>query len=68
MMSPISQKDFLNSFTSLCEGYYVDEKQALQVKAQLIDTNISYKYFFIGRIYQSLISIPLSIIIYYILT
>ena len=40
----------------------------LQVKAQLIDTNISYKYFFIGRIYQSLISIPLSIIIYYILT
>lgn len=36
MMSPISQKDFLNSFTSLCEGYYVDEKQALQVKAQFL--------------------------------
>lgn len=36
MISPISQKDFFNSFTSLCEGYYVDEKQALQVKVQFL--------------------------------
>ena len=39
----------------------------MQVKSQLIDTNISYKPFFIGRIYQALISIVLSYILFTIL-
>ena len=40
----------------------------MQVKAQLIDTDISYKPFFIGRIYQALISVVLAYIFYFILS
>ena len=40
----------------------------MQVKAQLIDTDISYKPFFIGRIYQALISAVLAYIFYFILS
>lgn len=40
----------------------------MQVKSQLVGTNISYKPFFIGRIYQALISVVLAYIFYLILT
>ncbi len=36
MMTPVSQQDFISSFTTMCNGYYVDERQALQVKAQFL--------------------------------
>ena len=38
----------------------------MQVISQLIDTDISYKKYLIGRIYQTLISFVLSYFIYYI--
>lgn len=40
----------------------------MQVKSQLVGTDISYKPFFIGRIYQALISVVLAYIFYFILT
>lgn len=36
----------------------------MQVISQLIDTDISYKYFFIGRVFQVVISLFLSYVIY----
>lgn len=36
MMTPIGPWDFVMAFSSLCEGYQVNEKQALQVKAQFL--------------------------------
>jgi len=36
MMTPINKNEFVDAFTSLCEGYYVDENQALQIKAQFL--------------------------------
>lgn len=38
----------------------------MQVVSQLIDTDISYKYFFIGRVFQVVISLFLSYFIYFI--
>ena len=40
----------------------------MQVKSQLVGTDISYKPFFIGRIYQYLKSVVLAYIFYFILT
>lgn len=40
----------------------------MQVKSQLVGTDISYKPFFVGRIYQALISVVLAYIFYFILT
>lgn len=40
----------------------------MQVKSQLVGTDISYKPFFVGRIYQTLISVVLAYIFYFILT
>ena len=37
----------------------------MQVVSQLIDTDISYKYFFIGRVFQVVISLFLSYLIYF---
>ena len=37
----------------------------MQVISQLIDTDISYKYFFIGRVFQVVISLFLSYFIYF---
>lgn len=36
MMAPVNDWQFVLAFSSLCEGYQVDEKHALQVKAQFL--------------------------------
>ena len=36
MISPVSDWQFIESFSTLCEGYEVDEKEALQLKAQFL--------------------------------
>ena len=36
IMTPISYWDFIQSFTTLCAGYRVDEKEALQLKAHFL--------------------------------
>lgn len=36
MMTQVKEWQFVEAFTSLCMGYQVDEKQALQIKAQFL--------------------------------
>ena len=36
MMTPVNKDKFVSAFTSLCGGYAVEEKEALQIKAQFL--------------------------------